>query len=304
MVSLFEQLQRYGLLTVGAEVVKTLALHPLALYGALKYHRPFEKVKRFCMFIGYPRSGHSLIGSLLDAHPRAVIAHELNVLGRLLAGFSKEQLYYLLVRNAREFTESGRVWGAYRYKVPGGYHARYKDALNVLGDKDGASTTLMLHYMPHLLDRIIDLIDVPIRFIHIVRNPYDNISTIYRKNIPDLDESVDYYFTLCETVEWIKNEVGQDAIFEMRHEDFIADPVKYIRMLCDFMSLSAPSDYIANCASIVFDSPHQTRHEITWEDAHLKRIAEGIRRYPFLKGYCYMEKSQKIHLAQRHCARK
>ncbi len=26
------------------------------------------------MFIGYPRSGHSLVGSLLDAHPNIIVA--------------------------------------------------------------------------------------------------------------------------------------------------------------------------------------------------------------------------------------
>ena len=29
----------------------------------------FDDLKTYCMFLGYPRSGHSLIGALLDAHP-------------------------------------------------------------------------------------------------------------------------------------------------------------------------------------------------------------------------------------------
>jgi hypothetical protein len=32
------------------------------------------------MFIGYLRSGHSLIASLLDAHPNAIATHELDAL--------------------------------------------------------------------------------------------------------------------------------------------------------------------------------------------------------------------------------
>jgi hypothetical protein len=43
----------------------------------------FRGIQTYCMFVGYPRTGHSLIGSLLDAHPRVVIAHELNALKAL-----------------------------------------------------------------------------------------------------------------------------------------------------------------------------------------------------------------------------
>jgi hypothetical protein len=32
------------------------------------------------MFIGYLRSGHSLIASLLDAHPNPIATHELDAL--------------------------------------------------------------------------------------------------------------------------------------------------------------------------------------------------------------------------------
>ena len=59
------------------------------------------------MFVGYPRSGHSLIGSLLDAHPNMLVAHELSALKYLLAGFRKEQIFYLLLENSRAFTRPG-----------------------------------------------------------------------------------------------------------------------------------------------------------------------------------------------------
>ena len=36
--------------------------------------------KTFLMFIGYPRSGHTLISSLLDAHPNAIVTNEFNVI--------------------------------------------------------------------------------------------------------------------------------------------------------------------------------------------------------------------------------
>ncbi|MDP9138749.1 MAG: hypothetical protein M3N38_11330, partial [Pseudomonadota bacterium] len=55
----------------------------------------FDDLEVYCTFIGYPRSGHSIMGSLLDAHPNIIIAHELDALRFLKAGFSERQLYFL-----------------------------------------------------------------------------------------------------------------------------------------------------------------------------------------------------------------
>ena len=70
----------------------------------------FDTVNTYCMFIGYPRSSHSLMGSLIDAHPNAIIAHEQDVLKYIKYGFTKEALFPLLLRNSEEFTANGRTW--------------------------------------------------------------------------------------------------------------------------------------------------------------------------------------------------
>ena len=44
------------------------------------------------MFIGYPRSGHTLVATFLDAHQDAIIGHELDALKYIEANFSKEQI--------------------------------------------------------------------------------------------------------------------------------------------------------------------------------------------------------------------
>jgi hypothetical protein len=68
----------------------------------------FDKVYIYCMFIGYSRSGHSLVGSLLYAHPNAIIAHELDALKFAKVGFDKHQVYQLLLDNSRRFVRRGR----------------------------------------------------------------------------------------------------------------------------------------------------------------------------------------------------
>src|SRR5687767_7508658 len=52
------------------------------------------RVSSYVFFVGYPRSGHSLVGSLLDAHPDMAIAHEMDAL-RFVRGYSRNQLFHL-----------------------------------------------------------------------------------------------------------------------------------------------------------------------------------------------------------------
>ena len=57
----------------------------------------FDSVKSFVMFAGYPRSGHTLIATMLDAHPQIVMADEYHVLhpehAHLLEGDDPLRLY-------------------------------------------------------------------------------------------------------------------------------------------------------------------------------------------------------------------
>ncbi|MCF8092759.1 MAG: hypothetical protein K9K40_09910 [Desulfotignum sp.] len=56
----------------------------------------FEKVARFCFFIATGRSGHSIIGHLLSAHPDVLISDELAALSFIEEGFSASQIYALI----------------------------------------------------------------------------------------------------------------------------------------------------------------------------------------------------------------
>ena len=96
-----------------------------SVYGAYKNRELFSTIEKYCMFIGYPRSGHSLIGSLLDAHQNMVIAHELDAMKYVKYGFSKEQIFYLILENSKNFTKKGREWTGYSYLVPNQWHSRF-----------------------------------------------------------------------------------------------------------------------------------------------------------------------------------
>ena len=42
-----------------------------------------KSLRAFCIFVGYPRSGSTLVASMLGAHPDVVLGHEADVLGHI-----------------------------------------------------------------------------------------------------------------------------------------------------------------------------------------------------------------------------
>jgi len=67
----------------------------------------FDSIELCCIFLCHARSGHSLFGSLLDAHPDMVVAQELKVLKLIQRGVNSEELFRKLLRCSRNFTCAG-----------------------------------------------------------------------------------------------------------------------------------------------------------------------------------------------------
>lgn len=254
---------------------------------AAKHHGDFAGVETYCMFIGYPRSGHSLIGSLLDAHPDMIIAHELDALKYVDAGLSREELFYLLLDNSRRFTEQGRVWEEYSYQVKDQWQGRFR-ALRVIGDKKGGLSSVRLRRNPTLLDDLRRRMGTRLAFIHVVRNPFDNISTSLRKkDAPTLEGAIGMYFSMAQAVSRVKQQTAPEDFFEVRHETFLEDPAGRLRELCRFLGRDAPEDYVRDCAAIVKTSPHKSRHDAPWTPQLIELVRREMKHFPFLDGYSY-----------------
>jgi hypothetical protein len=195
----------------------------LASMGASKDLRhAFDGVESFCMFIGYSRSGHSLVAALLDAHPNIVMAHELRAVKYVDANFSRDELYYLLYQNTRIRGHSWKRGKGYTYDVPNQWQGAFNKEINVIGDKHGEYTVNALASNPMLMDKLRKTVEVPIRFIHVVRNPFDNIATMALKEARngspfDIQGTIDRYFSVCESISSIKSAVGEQRVFDLRH---------------------------------------------------------------------------------------
>ena len=248
----------------------------------------FAETRAFCLFIGYPRSGHTFVASLIDAHRGAMLANELDVLELVSAGFSREQILNALAESARVFGAGGSQWTGYDYKVPDQWQGRC-ETLQVIGDKKAGRTVRWLIDQPDLLERLQDLVGLPLRLIHVIRNPYDNVATRWlRTPHQTLEKMAERQFALAMHVDKLRARLG-DQVLDVRHEDVIADPHAQIERMCTFLGLDAPPDYLDAAAGIVFTSPNKSRHKIDWTPEVRAFVAKRSARHEFLRHYTFDE---------------
>ncbi len=247
----------------------------------------FRDVRTYAFLIGYPRSGSSLVGSLIDAHRHATIAHELDAVGFLDRGFGRSQLFHLIAANSAEFSGSGREWTGYSYEVPGQFQGR-SEGTRVIGDKKAGRTTRRLGANPALLARLRDTVRVPLRMVHVVRNPYDNIATRHRRRPKDeLRETIERHFALCRAVSTIREVAGPGEILDVRHEDLIVDPSVTIARILDFIGLDADPEYLRAASGIVYAAPNRSRDQTKWSDEDRSDVERRIAQHDFLSDYSW-----------------
>jgi hypothetical protein len=254
-------------------------------WARLRYAREFDDVAAFCLFVGYPRSGHSLVGAFLNAHKHAVVSHELNAPPLILSGCTRDELYARILARAGWFNLRGNA-SNYPYQIPNQWQGRF-EALRLVGDKRGGAVTRCIADHPGFLEIVRELVRAPLRLVHVVRNPYDNIAAISLWHHMPLEESIDFYFRHCDTVARLNQITAPGEVFSLRHEDVIRDPASALSRLCDFVQLERYPGYLDDCSSVVFESPTYTRRRVDWGDRLSATVEARLRSYPALVDYTF-----------------
>jgi hypothetical protein len=242
------------------------------------------EIETYCCFVGYPRSGHSLLAALLDAHPEMLISNELHALQFLDSKLPPRSLFAMIAENSRVFAFAGRSWSGYSYAVPGMWQGSYKK-LKIIGDKKGSRTAAVLQQCPDGLQRFSEQIDKPIKVLHVYRNPFDNIATICLRNNLAVDAAAEKYFAKAETVRTLKEGSASDGIIDVPHESLIADPRATLSRTCEALGVHAEDDYLSSCAALINQSPRKSRHRVTWSEEQKRRVRNRLGTFAWLRGY-------------------
>jgi hypothetical protein len=249
----------------------------------------FQNVQTFCLFVGHNKSGTSMLGSLLDAHPNIILADEVDALGHVYAGFKREQIFHVLIKGSRRELMKGRVTARrltpYSYLVPEQWQGRFSQ-LTVIGDGKAGSSTRRFAADPHLLDRLDAVMGTAeVKLIQVIRNPFDVISVMMVRGKRSFENSINHYFTSCNTLAMLHQRLGSVKIHSVRYEEFVEHPQEKLAQLCNYLGVESHADYLTACAKIIHSSPDQSRRLVDWTPAWINTVQEMIDRYEFLKGY-------------------
>ena len=282
-------------------------------------------IKKFILFIGSARSGHSIVGSLMDAHPHVIISHEYNIFRNWqqfhnISNQNWTKTLFNLLYNKSSSDVSGirnSLSKGYSLKVDNLWQGKFDCHLEVIGDK--CAESLCHEYLKNkylfkirfktLQNKLLN----PIRAIHVIRNPFDQIATrsFYILSRNDLAVSKlkhtlearqglrDYKFRRDDiatratlhlfnvhqaSLELIEL-LGKINVLEVHSSDFINNPKATLSRIFEFLEVDASEHYLEVCADKVYKSTSRTRELMFWPPSIKHMVEEKMKRYEFLSRY-------------------
>jgi len=235
-----------------------------------------SKYKTFVSFIGPMRSGHSLVASILNAHPNIQISLEVNPLKRFVAKDDVNHVFSDIQRYCKRDTE--REMGGYKYNLK----VRNKD-VQIIGD------SITGHKYLHLLKsrglkNYMEYIGIPMVFIWVLRNPFDLIHSSFLinrkpmpKNVKFFKQSMDISRDICEN--------NYRSTYILPIEDFITNTKPELKKLTDFLGVKCSKQYLNLCDKFVFDEPHRVFNPYYWEGKEITKVNRFIKKLPELERY-------------------
>ena len=273
----------------------------------------WDTIESVVLFIGTPRAGASMFGALLDAHPHMCVANEYNVLGCYVdatrRGPTRSDMLADILWSSRLQSRKGRAGyngagGEYKYEVPGQFQGRHKPPLNIVGAAKAGVTLLILHSQFDVLMRVQDALSVPIKFVHIVRNPFDLLSTLHksvkRRGETRITTHIDSEFlNLLEdnakALSWhkdcgclipmINETLGADSVLTVYQEDIVREPETYLHQTAEFLSLPQDDAWASDSAKIVWNNPHKSRDHLPWKHEAVEKVCKLISECGHLNRY-------------------
>lgn len=291
--------RRFGKSRFGASVfdsrlyryVDTARRYAQTAAGARRHPDTFASVDVFCLFLGPVKSGGTLVGALLDAHPRIVMADEADPMRYVAAGFRREQIFQLLARSARRESMKGRVTARrlepYSLAVPGGSQG-VVDRPIVIGDTRAGPTTRLLGDRPELIERLRGMLgDVADRYVQVVRNPFDPISAMVLRSGRTIEDAAADFAAQCRRLAMLRDRIEPDRLLTVRYEAVVRSPVDQLDRVCRFLGLEPDPGHLEACAAIVDTSRPGEHTLVEWSPSAIARVDQLVAEFSFLGGYAY-----------------
>lgn len=242
-----------------------------------------KQATTFCLVIGSPRSGSTLLGAVIDAHSKAIMANETGASGRFWRGLTRDEILIEIAQSASGHSRTG--WASQVHRYPESGTPRSKTDIIVVGDKIWNTATLMLHGKPSLIPSLQARMQARLCLVHSVRNPFDTITTAHRKSGASLQDRIRWCFMHYEAVAALHERLPASMIIDLHHEDLLAEPEGQLDRLCAFLGLPAQDEQMLAVREFLFDSPRRPSADQDWPAADVDEVLQRIERLGFLHRY-------------------
>lgn len=245
-----------------------------------------DSIATMCVLIGHTKSGGSLLGAMLDAHPSVVFGDEVDVLELCSAGFTPDQIFRTLERSASREAMGGRVTarrlGGYSLSMPGwqGIHdrptvagvSRAGPTTRVLADSEGALEDFLGTFADH---RVVAL--------HVVRRPHDSVAAMVLRSGRSLEDAIADYTEQCVRLEHLRDRLPD--VVTVHYRELIESTSDVVRRILDHLSVEVIDSHIDSCVSLVDPGMTPESELIDWDAPAVDALAALAQRFDFLEPY-------------------
>ena len=248
---------------------------------------------------------------MMDAHPNMIVANEFRIVKQVVkqeTSWDKAFLFDELYRKSNCAATCG--WRSRTLSLNESWLGRYT-TLKVIGDKyTGIGSEQHAHSpleFAKVYRNLSGTLNIPIRVIHVVRNPYDMIATkvLRRGGIHDqyvsgklsitnkygagrkaMQGMTNHTFRRVKDVEVLIPALNL-TVLEIHSADFIKDPKHTLRSVCTFLDLKCPEDYLQACFDRTYRSMSRTRDVLVWDEQLIEDIETRMKQHTFLRRYSF-----------------
>ena len=233
----------------------------------------------FLMFCCPPRTGHTLIASILNSHPNVVCSNQRHILQNIEDMDMASLTSYIETRLDRS------CWNPNSYIDP-----MPKAEIKVLGDKTGHRSTEVLISNPEKLDILKSIVKVPIKFIHVVRNPFDSLATWTKISAESNKNPISVeYNALLPTFISLNDKIAElketEEVLTLNHESVVRNMDGTLNSLCQFLHLEKNPEWVKRVKKTLWKEPRITRRSIKWNPNMRAKAVSLTKQYSWFNGY-------------------
>jgi hypothetical protein len=241
----------------------------------------FDTLQNYVILMRYKRSGSALLTQILDAHPNCIFVRREELYASLDKWETPEKIYQHLYgwsirRKGRPLSVNG-----YEYPIEGVGYAH--DPISI-GHKSSTRRFLELVSDEQSLHDFQAAVNLPLKFLHLVRSPYDQVNARWqqkefrRKNAP-LDEIIAHVREQTEA-NWKMYQLseGWGDYHQVHYEDLQNRPLINMAKVCSFLELPLLEDHLENCRKLVHRTAERTA--ATWTADTREQVEHIIGDYP------------------------